>query len=122
MIRVVVKFKSFSIMIYKTAAAIQKILRMSADAVLFRQCFSAEFAVGLCLVQFDDPLLAILKTGTMLAQFILNFSLRQNKSGGRFSLSARSICSICWASVGMTASRNLAVDQFRPNHFLDLLL
>ena len=40
--------------------------------------------VGLCLVQFDDPLLAILKTGTMLAQFILNFSLRQNKSGGRF--------------------------------------
>ena len=84
MIRVVVKFKSFSIMIYKTAAAIQKILRMSADAVLFRQCFSAEFAVGLCLVQFDDPLLAILKTGTMLAQFILNFSLRQNKSGGQF--------------------------------------
>ena len=84
MIRVVVKFKSFSIMIYKTAAAIQKILRMSADAVLFRQCFSAEFAVGLCLVQFDDSLLAILKTGTMLAQFILNFSLRQNKSGGRF--------------------------------------
>ena len=39
---------------------------MSADAVLFRQCFSAEFAVGLCLVQFDDPLLAILKTGTMV--------------------------------------------------------
>ena len=37
MIRVVVKFKSFSIMIYKTAAAIQKILRMSADAVLFCQ-------------------------------------------------------------------------------------
>ena len=61
MIRVVVKFKSFSIMIYKTAAAIQKILRMSADAVLFRQCFSAEFAVGLCLVQFDAPLLAILE-------------------------------------------------------------
>ena len=84
MIRVVVKFKSFSIMIYKTAAAIQKILRMSADAVLFRQCFSAEFAVGLCLVQFDDSLLAILKTGTMLAQFVLNFRLRQNKSGGRF--------------------------------------
>ena len=84
MIRVMVKFKSFPIMIYKTAAAIQKILRMSADAVLFRQCFSAEFAVGLCLVQFDDPLLAILKTGTMLAQFILNFSLRLNKSGGRF--------------------------------------
>ena len=84
MIRVVVKFKSFPIMIYKTAAAVQKILRMSADAVLFCQCFGTEFAVRLCLVQFDDPLLAILKTGTMLAQFVLNFSLRQNKSGGRF--------------------------------------
>ena len=84
MIRVAVKFKSFSIMIYKTAAAIQKVLRMSADAVFFCQCFGAEFAVRLCLVQFDDPLLAILKTGTMLAQFILNLGLRQNKSGGRF--------------------------------------
>ena len=84
MIRVVVKFKSFPIMIYKTAAAVQKILRMSADAVLFCQCFGTEFAVRLCLLQYDDPLLAILKTGTMLAQFILNFSLRQNKSGGRF--------------------------------------
>ena len=84
MIRVVVKFKSFPIMIYKTAAAVQKILRMSADAVFFCQCFGAEFAVRLCLIQFDDPLLAILKTGTMLAQFVFNFSLRQNKSGGRF--------------------------------------
>ena len=37
MIRVAVKFKSFSIMIYKTAAAIQKVLRMSADAVFFFQ-------------------------------------------------------------------------------------
>ena len=84
MIRVVVKFKSFSIMIYKTAAAIQKILRMSADAVFFCQCFGAEFAVRLCLIQFDDPPLAILHTGAMLSQFILNLGLRQNKSGGRF--------------------------------------
>ena len=84
MIRVVVKFKSFPIMIYKTAAAVQKILRMSADAIFFCQCFGAEFSVRLCLIQLDDPLLAILKTGTMLAQFVFNFSLRQNKSGGRF--------------------------------------
>ena len=84
MIRVAVKFKSFSIMIYKTAAAIQKVLRMSADAVFFCQCFGAEFAVRLCLIQFDDPPLAILHTGAMLAQFILNLRLRQNKSGGRF--------------------------------------
>ena len=58
MIRVVVKFKSFSIMIYKTAAAIQKILRMSADAVLFRQCFGTEFAVRLGLVQRHNALFA----------------------------------------------------------------
>ena len=51
-----VKFKSFSIMIYKTAAAIQKILRMSADAVFFCQCVGAELAVGLCLVQCHNAL------------------------------------------------------------------
>ena len=49
---------------------------MSADAVFFRQRFGTEFAVGLCLVQFDDPPLAILHTGVMLAQFILNLGLR----------------------------------------------
>ena len=61
MIRVVVKFKSFSIMIYKTAAAIQKILRMSADAVLFCQCFGTEFAVRLGLVQRHNALFAACK-------------------------------------------------------------
>ena len=65
MIRVMVKFKSFPIMIYKTAAAVQKVVRMSTDAVLMCQCFGAEFAVRLRLVQFDDPLLAILETGTI---------------------------------------------------------
>ena len=76
MIRVAVKFKSVPIMIYKTAAAIQKILRMSADAIFLCQCFGAEFPVRLRLVQFDDSLFAILKTGAMLAQFILNLGLR----------------------------------------------
>ena len=56
MIRVVVKFKSFSIMIYKTAAAIQKILRMSADAVLFRQ-FSCNF-VKISIVDFIEAFLS----------------------------------------------------------------
>ena len=79
-----VKFHSSPVVVHKAPASVQKIVGVPTDAVLFRQCFSAEFAVGLCLVQFDDSLLAILKTGTMLAQFILNFSLRQNKSGGRF--------------------------------------
>ena len=84
MIRVVVKFKSFSIMIYKTAAAIQKILRMSTNAVLLCQCFGTEFAVRLDLVQRHNALLAARKSRTVLTQFVFNFSLRQNKSGGRF--------------------------------------
>ena len=74
-VRVTLEFQSFPIMIYKTAAAVQKVVRMSTDAVLMCQCFGAEFAVRLRLVQFDDPLLAILETGTMLAQFVFNFSL-----------------------------------------------
>ena len=75
MIRVVVKFKSFSIMIYKTAAAIQKILRMSADSVLLCQRFGAEVAVGLGLVQCHNALFAAHKSRTMLTQLVLNFSL-----------------------------------------------
>ena len=84
MIRVVVKFKSFSIMIYKTAAAIQKIVGMPTDAVLLCQCFGTEFAVRLGLVQRHNALLAARKSRTVLTQLVLNFSLRQNKSGGRF--------------------------------------
>ena len=84
MIRVVVKFKSFSIMIYKTAAAIQKIVGMPTDAVLLCQCFGTEFAVRLGLVQCHNALLATCKPRTMPPQLVLNFSLRQNKSGGRF--------------------------------------
>ena len=84
MIRVVVKFKSFSIMIYKTAAAIQKIVGMPTDAVLLCQCFGTEFAVRLGLVQRHNALLAAHKSRTVPPQLIFNFSLRQNKSGGRF--------------------------------------
>ena len=58
MIRVVVKFKSFSIMIYKTAAAIQKIVGMPTDAVLLCQCFGTEFAVRLGLVRRHNALFA----------------------------------------------------------------
>ena len=58
MIRVMVKFKSFPIMIYKTAAAVQKVVRMSTDAVLLCQCFGTEFAVRLGLVQRHNALFA----------------------------------------------------------------
>ena len=62
MIRVVVKFKSFSIMIYKTAAAIQKIVGMPTDAVLLCQCLGTEIAVWLGLVQCHNALLTALKS------------------------------------------------------------
>ena len=84
MIRVAVKFKSFSIMIYKTAAAIQKIVGMPTDAVLLCQCFGTEVAIRLGLVQNHNTLFTTRKPRTMLTQFVFNFSLRQNKSGGRF--------------------------------------
>ena len=61
MIRVVVNFKSFSIMIYKTAAAIQKIVGVPTNAVLLCQCFGTEFAVRLGLVQRHNALFAACK-------------------------------------------------------------
>ena len=82
-IRVVDKFQTLSVVVHKSAAAIQIIVGMPTNAVLFRQRFGTELSVGLCLIQFNDSLLAILKVGTML-QFMLDFCLRQNKSGGRF--------------------------------------
>ena len=84
MIRVVVKFKSFSIMIYKTAAAVQKIVRVPTDAVLLCQRFGTEFPIRLGLVQCHNALFTAYKSRTVLTQLVLNFSLRQNKSGGRF--------------------------------------
>ena len=84
MVRVTLEFQPFPVMVDKASAAVQKIVGVPTNAVLLCQRFGTEIAIRLGLVQFDDPLLAILKTGTMLAQFILNFSLRQNKSGGRF--------------------------------------
>ena len=84
MIRVVVKFKSFSIMIYKTPAAVQKIVGVPTDSVLLCQRFGTEAAVRLGLVQCHNALLAAHKSRTVLTQFVLNFSLRQIKSEGRF--------------------------------------
>ena len=79
-----VKFQSLSVMIYKTPASVQKIVGVPTNAVLLCQCFGTEFAVRLGLVQCHNALLATCKPRTMLTQFVLDFSLRQNKSGGRF--------------------------------------
>ena len=75
MIRVVVKFKSLPVVVHKTPASVQKIVGVPTDAVLFRQCFSAEFAVRLNLVQSHNALLATLKPGAVLTQFVFDLRL-----------------------------------------------
>ena len=79
-----IKFQSLPVMIYKTPAAVQKIVGVPTDSVLLCQRFGTEAAVRLGLVQCHNALLAAHKSRTVLTQFVLNFSLRQIKSGGRF--------------------------------------
>ena len=81
---VMVKFQSLPVVVHKTPAAVQKIVGVPTNAVLLCQCFGTEFAVRLGLVQRHNALLAARKSRTVLTQFVLDFSLRQNKSGGRF--------------------------------------
>ncbi len=50
MFRVMVKFKPLAIAIYKSAAAVQKIMGVSADAIFRGQCFGTELSVLLGLV------------------------------------------------------------------------
>ena len=84
MVGVMIKFQSLSVMIYKTPAAVQKIVGVPTDAVLLCQSLGTEAAVRLGLVQCHNALFTAHKSRTVLAQFVLNFRLRQNKSGGRF--------------------------------------
>ena len=84
MIRVVVKFKSLPVVVHKTPASVQKIVGVPTDAVLFCKRLGTEVTVRLALVQCHNTLLATLKPGAVLTQFVFDFSLRQNKSGGRF--------------------------------------
>ena len=60
---------------YEAAAAVEIVVGVSASAKLFCQRFSAEFAVGLSLVQLHDPFLSVHKASTMLAQLVLNLCL-----------------------------------------------
>ena len=71
-----VKFQSLSVMIYKTPAAVQKIVGVPTDAVLLCQRFGTEIAVGLGLVQCHNALFTTRKPRTMLAQFVFNLRLR----------------------------------------------
>ena len=72
---VMLKFQPFPVVVDEASTAIQIIVGVPTDAVLFRQCFSAEFAVRLNLVQSHNALLAILKSRTMLAQFVFDLGL-----------------------------------------------
>ena len=84
MVGVMIKFQSLPVVIYKATTTVQKIVGVPTDTVLLCQCFGTEVAVGLGLVQRHNALLAARKSRTVLTQFVFNFSLRQNKSGGRF--------------------------------------
>ena len=79
-----VKFQSSPVVVDEASTAVQKIVGVPADAVLFCQRFGTEIAVCLGLVQCHNTLLATLKPGAVLTQVVFDFSLRQNKSGGRF--------------------------------------
>jgi hypothetical protein len=83
-VEVMVKFQSLPVVVHKTPASVQKIVGVPADAVFLCQCLGTEVAVWPGLVQCHNALLAAHKSRTVLSQFVLNFSLRQNKSGGRF--------------------------------------
>ena len=71
-------------MVDESPAAVQKIMGVPTSAVLFCQRLGTEAAVWLGLVQCHNALFATRKPRTMLTQFVFDFSLRQNKSGGRF--------------------------------------
>ena len=79
-----VKFHSSPVVVDKPSAAIQIIVGVPTDAVLLCQSLGTEAAVRLGLVQCHNALFTAHKSRTVLTQFVLNFSLRQNKSGGRF--------------------------------------
>ena len=79
-----VKFQPLPVVVHKAPASVQKIVRVPTDAVLFCQCLGTEIAVRLGLVQCHNALFTTRKPRTVLTQLVLNFSLRQNKSGGRF--------------------------------------
>ena len=71
-------------MVDESPAAVQKIMGVPTSAVLFCQRLGTEATVGLGLIQRHNALLTAHKSRTVPPQLVLDFSLRQNKSGGRF--------------------------------------
>ena len=79
-----VEFQTLPVVVHKPPTSVQKIVGVPTNAILLCQRFGAEVAVSLGLVQCHNTLLAAHKSRTVLTQFVFDFSLRQNKSGGRF--------------------------------------
>ena len=79
-----IKFHSSPIVVHKAPASVQKIVGVPTDTVLLCQSLGTEAAVRLGLVQCHNALFTAHKSRTVLTQFVFDFSLRQNKSGGRF--------------------------------------
>lgn len=59
---IVVKFQPLPVVVHKASAAIQIIVGVPTDAVLFCQCLGTEIAVWLGLVQCHNALLTALKS------------------------------------------------------------
>ena len=79
-----VKFHSSPVVVDEASTAVQKIVGVPTDTVFLCQRLGTKFAVRLGLVQCHNALLTASKSRTVLTQFVFDFSLRQNKSGGRF--------------------------------------
>ena len=70
-----VKFHSSPVVVDEASTAVQKIVGVPADAVLFCQRFGTESAVWLSLVQCHNALFTTHKSRTMLTQFVFNLCL-----------------------------------------------
>ena len=84
MSRVAFKFQPFAIVVNKTLTSVQKGVRVPTDAVFLCQSFGTKVSIRLGLEQLHNALLALRKARARGAQFVLDLSLRQNKSGERF--------------------------------------
>ena len=72
---VTLKFQSLPVMVDESPASVQKIVGVPTDAVFLSQSLGTESAVRLNLVQSHNALLAALKPGAVLTQFVFDLGL-----------------------------------------------
>ena len=78
------KFHPGTVVGDKTAPAIQIGVTVPTDAVFLCQSFGTKVSIRLGLEQLHNALLSLRKARAGGAQFVLDLSLWQNKSGERF--------------------------------------